>query len=207
MSRFLTHYIGRIYGAPRFVAEAKEKGIQRAISYVQLKTLHFDQNVVVASYETKIVKNGLEAEALVFGMFPIEGFAILCPSGNMVEVDTSGGVNVSRVCGNYTVVREDKTGLPLAEALDKAIAATHLTPADCKFFVTSSGLKVLDSPLIIRNAMFARGFFWCELPLMETKGTDSHKIVYLADYNKRSYVKKDVLDSIDKELIEAAKMK
>lgn len=126
---FKLHYVGKgMYNVTSFENEAKRLGVQRALSFSQLKTLKFGEPVLLARFiqEQKVMEIDLKqippkltgkelkpipAQAEIFGYFTVDGIshnlpkevcAALYDKLDIVET-VDEPFSVSRACGSYSV--------------------------------------------------------------------------------------------------------
>jgi len=133
---FKLHYIGKeMYNIDVFEREAQRHGVQRAVSFSQLKTLKFGIPVLLASYikpipttnTEQISKKGISSvlpSAEVFGYFTLDGISHNLPKDlsqllqsklSIIKTEESP-FSVSRACGSYSVgsityIKEDLSTL------------------------------------------------------------------------------------------------
>lgn len=119
-NKYKLHYIGKgLYTVNIFEHEAKKYGVQRAVSFSQLKTLKFGTPILLASFSTqpklepvpstdKVKKEGV---AEVFSYFTFNGISHTLPKElsqllqsklTIIKTEESP-FSVSRACGSYSV--------------------------------------------------------------------------------------------------------
>lgn len=126
---FKLHYVGKgMYNITSFENEAKRLGVQRALSFSQLKTLKFGDVILLARFipEKPVMEidlkqippkltgkqlSSIPPQAEVFGYFTVDGISHNLPKEetqtltnklDIVEVDNTP-FGVSRACGSYSV--------------------------------------------------------------------------------------------------------
>lgn len=127
--KFKLHYIGKgLYKINFFEREAKKYGVQRALSFSQLKQLKFGEPILLARFipEQKVMEIDLKqippkltgkeletipSQAEIFGFFTVDGISHNLPKERTNQLYDKLNIiktvdelfSVSRACGSYSV--------------------------------------------------------------------------------------------------------
>ena len=212
VGRYWLHFVGKsIYGTDRFIREAKKLGVSRAISWPQLVKIAEDGwGTIVLLAEHRRVKEGdKEVQgAVVFGYFRVSGINIPHEVSEELKErikiirEVGGGFSVNRACGSYYVsssYQVDETLKDLVEKIKEVCKDMKINPLTLKIFITGR-LTTFDSPVILRNQEFFRGFKKVEIEGLEIPTIEAEKepfLVFIKDYQRRRYLRKKERDMFD----------
>lgn len=217
--RYLLHLIGNgLYGAPRFIREAKRLGVNRAMPLSFLKTLTFGQNVLLGEHISEPIPNSDEVTHVVrvFGYFHLSGITYDAPDEvrkkvaerlHVVEVTNAPLTPqpITRACGSYCIIG----GYVVTDSLEDIVKVIedvsrelNYNSAAYRFFINGE-LNVFDSPVLIHNQKFFRGYKFVELEgLNFREDMPRPSVTEIYSYERRKYIKKKDRSALDSTLIE-----
>lgn len=191
------HYVGKeYYSGTKFAAEAKEKGVSRAIPFSMLKSMEWQDQIFLAQFSAdgRFRQQGY-GFASIFGYFSVSGFNHDLPTEFMQEVAPflrldcsapSTPMQVDRECGSYGISAICTTTATLQEVtsiIEELAKKNNIDLSKHKFFVTGY-FHDLDEKKI--PLYFFRGYSEIEKmgEVQDTDTGESHFILQLHDYRK-----------------------
>src|SRR5438132_5500549 len=149
-SSYLLHFIGSgLYGAKRFINEAKRLGVQRVVPFSVLRKLTWGSIILLGEHsKVPIDQNSSENIATIFGFFGVRGIVDNLPdevkeslieSLDIVKVADGGAKRVTRGCGSYIVTASLIVRDSLAQLVQKIEGACEengVNVGDCRFFLS-----------------------------------------------------------------------
>lgn len=218
----------KMYGIKRFINESKRMGVQRVIPFRMLKNIQWGQPILCAEYqpvEENILvaqMDDLKLNAVVkkpvaslFGYFNVNSISYSKLPDNIrakifekldvisfkdLEVDNNM-IDEERSCGQYSiggVATVTNTFEEIIDAIKQVCEDEKINPNDYKYFLKGDFTQ-FNKPKILYGRKFSRGYSKVQIEDFDIKEIEAEKTMFfLADYEKRKYLRKGDKDRLDR---------
>ena len=195
MPKYWLHYVGRsLYHRDNiYKYEFRHHGVQRAIPFNVLKSLHFGDPILLAWY------NRESETATIFGYFIIDGMVNNLPPKireqlletlDITDIDSTPR-KIERACGSYTIgviITINETIQSLVEKIQQVCEKNGIDPSKYKWFIHGP-FHPLPEPIHLYPINFTRGYMRVDIEDFSLTPTETpHHIYWIYDYKQRSYL-------------------
>jgi len=189
------HYVGTgLYPRSKFEWEARRLGVQRAVPFHMISSFEWGDKILLAQYSY--------GSAEVFGYFVLTGIShglpkevsqSLLASLNVASISFNGGLE-SRACGSYRVGSVAYINDSVKDLVRK-VKIVCRDPEKYKWFLKGDYHPI--TPFILRPAQFNRGYQKVDIEglNLELQRQAQGVLVWILDYERRTYVRKGARES------------